>query len=84
MRSKLMERLRRTMLFVLGGNEKVLTIDAIDTPYFDIKDPEGLERHTRQAKDMGYNGKAMIHPLQVKEAFAISSNFFLFQPINVL
>lgn len=45
---------------------RVADIDAIDTPYFDIKDPMGLERHTRQAKDMGYDGKAMIHPSQVE------------------
>ncbi len=40
-------------------------INAIDTPYFDIKDPEGLERHTLQARDMGYDGKAVIHPGQI-------------------
>ena len=45
---------------------RVAGIDAIDTPYFDIKDPIGLERHTQQAKDMGYDGKAMIHPSQVE------------------
>ncbi len=41
-------------------------IDAIDTPYFDIKDTEGLVRHTQQARDMGYDGKAIIHPSQVE------------------
>jgi len=45
---------------------RVAGIDAIDTPYFDIKDPEGLRRHTQQAKDMGYDGKAIIHPSQVE------------------
>lgn len=40
-------------------------INAIDTPYFDIKDQEGLERHTIQARDMGYDGKAVIHPGQI-------------------
>ena len=45
---------------------RVAGIDAIDTPYFDIKDPIGLERHTQQAKDMGYDGKALIHPSQVE------------------
>ena len=45
---------------------RVAGIDAIDTPYFDIKDSVGLERHTRQAKDMGYDGKAIIHPGQIE------------------
>jgi citrate lyase subunit beta/citryl-CoA lyase len=40
-------------------------IDAIDTPYFDVKDPEGCEANARQAKIMGYDGKAAIHPTQV-------------------
>jgi len=44
---------------------RVAAIDAIDTPYFDIKDAEGLNRHAQQAKDMGYDGKTIIHPSQV-------------------
>ncbi len=45
---------------------RIAGIDALDTPYFDIKDPEGLERHVLQAKAMGYDGKALIHPGQVE------------------
>ena len=45
---------------------RVAGIDAIDTPHFDITDPEGLRRHTQQAKDMGYDGKSIIHPSQVE------------------
>jgi len=41
-------------------------IDAIDTPYFDVKNTDGLERHARQARDMGYDGKAVIHPAQLE------------------
>ena len=44
---------------------RVAGIDAIDTPYFDIKDTEGLKRHTQQARDMGYDGKTIIHPSQI-------------------
>jgi citrate lyase subunit beta/citryl-CoA lyase len=40
-------------------------IDAIDTPYFDVKDPEGCGANAQQAKLMGYDGKAAIHPTQV-------------------
>jgi citrate lyase subunit beta/citryl-CoA lyase len=43
---------------------RVAGIDAIDTPYFDIKDAEGLARQAQQAKEMGYDGKAVIHPAQ--------------------
>jgi citrate lyase subunit beta / citryl-CoA lyase len=45
---------------------RIAGIDALDTPYFDIKDPVGLERHSLQAKAMGYDGKALIHPGQVE------------------
>jgi len=45
---------------------RVAGIDAIDTPYFDIRDSTGLERHSQQAKDMGFDGKAIIHPSQVE------------------
>jgi citrate lyase subunit beta/citryl-CoA lyase len=44
---------------------RVAEIDAIDTPYFDIRDPQGLDRHAQQARDMGYDGKAIIHPSQI-------------------
>ena len=45
---------------------RIAGIDAIDTPYFDVKNTEGLERHARQARDMGYDGKAVIHPAQLE------------------
>lgn len=45
---------------------RIAGIDALDTPYFDIRDPEGLERHALQAKAMGYDGKALIHPGQIE------------------
>jgi citrate lyase subunit beta/citryl-CoA lyase len=43
---------------------RVAGIDAIDTPHFDINDMEGLARHAQKAKEMGYDGKAVIHPAQ--------------------
>ena len=45
---------------------RVAGIDAIDTPYFDVKDLQGLEQNARQAKDLGYDGKAIIHPAQAE------------------
>jgi (S)-citramalyl-CoA lyase len=40
-------------------------IAAIDSPFFDIRDLAGLERAAFQAADMGFAGKAAIHPSQV-------------------
>ena len=40
-------------------------LDAIDTPYFELGNPVGLEAHARFAADLGYDGKAVIHPNQV-------------------
>jgi (S)-citramalyl-CoA lyase len=40
-------------------------IAAIDSPFFDIRDLAGLERAALQAADMGFAGKAAIHPSQV-------------------
>lgn len=45
---------------------RAANIDAIDSPYFDVKDPEGCEANARQAKALGYDGKSAIHPLQVE------------------
>ncbi|RYV00843.1 hypothetical protein SOPP22_18770 [Shewanella sp. OPT22] len=38
---------------------------ALDVPYLNFKDVEGLELETRQVKDLGFNGKFAIHPDQV-------------------
>jgi (S)-citramalyl-CoA lyase len=40
-------------------------IAAIDSPFFDIRDLSGLERAALQAADMGFAGKAAIHPSQI-------------------
>lgn len=40
-------------------------LDAIDTPYFTLKDEAGLEAHARFGADLGYDGKALIHPHQI-------------------
>jgi len=49
----------------LGG------LDAIDAPYFELGDPRGLEAHARLAADLGYDGKAVIHPGQIEVVNAI-------------
>ena len=40
-------------------------IDAIDTPYMKLDDPEGLARSSRLARELGFDGKSAIHPAQV-------------------
>ncbi len=40
-------------------------VDAIDTPFTDTNDYEGLEKDTRKAKSLGFTGKAAINPRQI-------------------
>ena len=40
-------------------------IAAMDSPYFDVRDAEGLIREAEKARNMGFIGKAAIHPNQV-------------------
>jgi citrate lyase subunit beta/citryl-CoA lyase len=51
-------------------------IDILDGVYNDLGDPEGFERECVQARDMGFDGKTLIHPNQVgpcNTAFSPSS-----------
>ncbi|MFA0887963.1 MAG: CoA ester lyase [Synergistales bacterium] len=45
---------------------KAAGIDAFDTVWTDFNDPEGLLRETRQIVELGFTGKAAIHPSQVE------------------
>src|SRR5690554_2818548 len=40
--------------------------DAIDTPFTDVTDDEGLIKDTKRAKLLGMNAKACIHPRQAR------------------
>ena len=40
-------------------------IDAIDGPYLDLQDQEGLEKYCEQARNLGFTGKGSINPKQV-------------------
>jgi (S)-citramalyl-CoA lyase len=40
-------------------------IVALDSPFFDIADLEGLKKETTAARDLGFHGKAAIHPKQI-------------------
>ncbi|MBI2166575.1 MAG: CoA ester lyase [Chloroflexi bacterium] len=39
---------------------------AIDTPYTNFRDPEGLKRDVLWSKKMGFKGKCAIHPAQIE------------------
>ncbi len=38
---------------------------ALDTPYFKLRDPDGLRRDARAARTYGFRGKFAIHPDQI-------------------
>ena len=40
-------------------------IDAIDVPYLDLEDLEGMKREAIKAKELGFSGKGSIHPKQI-------------------
>ena len=40
-------------------------IDAIDVPYLDLEDPDGMAREATLARDLGFSGKGSIHPKQI-------------------
>jgi citrate lyase subunit beta/citryl-CoA lyase len=46
-------------------------LDAIDAPYFQLGDAAGLDVHARLAADLGYDGKAVIHPGQIDTVNAV-------------
>jgi citrate lyase subunit beta/citryl-CoA lyase len=59
---------RREALFVLTQMvlaARVAGIDAIDTPHFNIKDEEGLIETTQMVRDLGFDGRCVIHPSQI-------------------
>jgi (S)-citramalyl-CoA lyase len=68
-----------TLLFVRSRIVQVAAsagVVVVDTPFFDIADLEGLNRETKAAADLGFNGKAAIHPKQISiinEVFAPSA-----------
>ena len=40
-------------------------LDVMDMPYLAVDDPDGLAAESARARDMGFGGKAAIHPAQV-------------------
>lgn len=46
-------------------------VQAIDTPWFDIADREGLKHDSFLAKQLGFKGKLLIHPDQIEAVNAV-------------
>lgn len=42
-------------------------IDAIDVPYLDLNDREGMLREARLSAELGFTGKGAIHPKQIAD-----------------
>jgi citrate lyase beta subunit len=40
-------------------------VPALDSPFFDLHDLDGLARESQRAKNLGYCGKGAVHPRQV-------------------
>jgi len=40
-------------------------IDAIDVPYLDLEDLDGMAEEARLAADLGFSGKGSVHPKQI-------------------
>ncbi len=45
---------------------KAYGIDAIDTPFTDVNDDQGLSQDAKKAKNLGMTAKAAIHPNQIR------------------
>ncbi len=50
----------------LVASARAAGVEVFDTPWFDFEDREGLERSTREARRLGFDGKTAIHPSQVR------------------
>jgi citrate lyase subunit beta/citryl-CoA lyase len=48
-------------------------LTAIDSPYPDYKDVEGFRKDTSYGREMGYEGRMLIHPSQIEPSNEIYS-----------
>lgn len=46
-------------------------IDAIDVPYLDLDDADGMRREAELARDLGFSGKGSVHPRQIPALNAV-------------
>ncbi|MFG3403819.1 HpcH/HpaI aldolase/citrate lyase family protein [Streptomyces sp. NPDC048142] len=57
----------------LAAGAAAAGIPAIDSPYFELDDTEGLRADAEEARELGYAGKGAVHPdqlLVIREAFS--------------
>ncbi len=53
----------RSMVIIAA---KAARVQALDTVFSDLSDEEGLRRDTIEIKEMGFDGRAAIHPSQIE------------------
>jgi citrate lyase subunit beta/citryl-CoA lyase len=53
----------RSMLVIAA---KAAGVQALDTVFSDLGDEAGLRRDTREIKEMGFDGRAAVHPAQIE------------------
>lgn len=46
-------------------------VDAIDVPWLDLEDPDGMALEAARARDLGFSGKGSIHPKQIAAINAV-------------
>jgi (S)-citramalyl-CoA lyase len=46
-------------------------VDAIDVPFLDLEDRDGMLREARLAAELGFTGKGAIHPKQIADLNAV-------------
>lgn len=72
-------RSRRALLYprsALAASAAAANIPAIDSPFFDLHDLDGLRREAQDAKELGFVGKGAVHPTQlpiIKDTFTPSA-----------
>lgn len=45
---------------------RAFNLEVLDGVYNNLEDPEGFERECRQARELGFDGKTLIHPKQIE------------------
>jgi len=46
-------------------------LDALDVPYLDLDDRDGMVREAAMAAELGFTGKGAIHPKQIADLNAV-------------
>ncbi|MEU9405777.1 CoA ester lyase [Streptomyces sp. NPDC048281] len=49
----------------VANNAGTASVPAIDSPYFDVQDLDGLGREAERARALGFQGKGAVHPRQI-------------------